>query len=291
MHSKPLILALGLSLIPATHAANLADIYRDALAYDAQYAAAQAAMQAGQEKTVQGRAGLRPQVSANGNARHNDVDSTLPGGDAQYNSSGLGIHATQPLFRKQNWVQYEQAKNQTRIAEMQFKVAELDLIQRVAQAYFDVLQSQDNIAFINAQKAAISEQLASARRSFEVGTATITDTHEAQARFDLAVAQEIAEQNTLNIRLRALEKLIGKPAGVLDTLVEPVQIKTEIGSIDEWAERASQGNLQTGIQRLTKALADQEVARNRPGHSRLQRPAARPRVRSLHTSRPWTSST
>ena len=266
MHIKPLVLALGLALVPAAHAANLSDVYRDALAYDAQYAAARAALQAGQEKTAQGRAGLLPQVSANGNVRYNDVDSSLPGGDAEYDSNGFGINAMQPIFRKQNWVQYEQAKNQTRIAGMQFKVAEQDLIQRVAQAYFDVLQSQDNIAFINAQKAAISEQLASAKRNFEVGTATITDTHEAQARFDLSVAQEIAEQNTLNIRLRALEKLIGKPSGALDTLIEPAQLKTEIGTIDEWAERASQGNLQAEIQRLAKAIADQEVQRNRAGH-------------------------
>ncbi|HQS99922.1 MAG: channel protein TolC [Hydrogenophilales bacterium 16-64-46] len=266
MHIKPLVLALGLALVPTAHADNLSDVYRDALAYDAQYAAARAALLAGQEKTAQGRAGLLPQVSVNGNVRYNDVESSLPGGDADYDSNGFSISASQPLFRKQNQVQYEQAKNQTRIADMQFKAAEQDLIQRVAQAYFDVLQSQDNIAFINAQKAAISEQLASAKRNFEVGTATITDTHEAQARYDLAVAQEIAEQNSLNIRLRALEKLIGKPAGTLDVLVEPAQLKTEIGNIDEWAERAAKGNLQAEIQRLAKAIADQEVERNRAGH-------------------------
>ncbi|MEW6118877.1 MAG: TolC family outer membrane protein [Pseudomonadota bacterium] len=266
MHLKPLAFALGLALTPAAHAANLSDVYRDAQAYDAQYAAAKAARTAGQEKAVQGRAGLLPQVNVNGNLRYNDVDSSLPGGDADYDSNGFGISASQPLFRKQNLVQYEQAKTQTRIAEVQFKAAEQDLILRVAQAYFDVLQSQDNIAFINAQKAAITEQLASAKRNFEVGTATITDTHEAQARYDLAVAQEIAEQNTLNIRLRALEKLIGKPAGALDVLVEPAQLKTEAGNIDEWAERAAQGNLQAEIQRLAKAIADQEVERNRAGH-------------------------
>jgi outer membrane protein len=266
MHIKPLVLALGLALVPTAHAANLSDVYRDALAYDAQYAAARAALAAGQEKTTQGRAGLLPQVSANANLRYSDIESTLPGGDAEFDSIGFGISASQPLFRKQNLVQYEQAKNQTRIADMQFKTAEQDLILRVSQAYFDVLQSQDNIAFIEAQKAAIAEQLASAKRNFEVGTATITDTHEAQARYDLAVAQTIAEQNALNIRLRALEKLIGKPAGSLDTLVEPAQLKTETGNIDEWAERAAKGNLQAEIQRLAKAIADQEVERNRAGH-------------------------
>ncbi len=266
MQLKPLFLALTLALAPTAHAANLSDTFRDAQAYDAQYAAARAAWQAGQEKSVQGRAGLLPQVNLSGNVRYNEIDSSLPGGDADYDSNGAAITAAQPLFRMQNIVQYQQSKNQVKIAEMQFKAAEQDLILRVAQAYFDVLQSQDNIAFINAQKAAITEQLAAAKRNFEVGTATITDTHEAQARYDLAVAQEIAEQNTLNIRLRALEKLIGKPAGALDVLAEPAQFQTETGAIDEWASRAADGNLQAEIQRIAKTIADQEVERNRAGH-------------------------
>jgi outer membrane protein len=163
-------------------------------------------------------------------------------------------------------VQYAQSKEQVKIAEMQFRLAEQDLILRVAKAYFDVLQSQDNIAFLNAQKAAIAEQLASAKRNFEVGTATITDTHEAQARYDLAVAEEITEQNFLNIRLRSLEKLIGKPFAPLDTLVESAPLKTESGNIDEWANLAADGNLKAEIQRISKTIADQEVERNRAGH-------------------------
>ena len=215
---------------------------------------------------MQGRAGLLPNVNAGGNVTRNDLHSSLPGGDSQYTSNGYSLTAAQPLFRMQNWLQYAQSKQQVKIAEMQLKAAEQDLILRVAQAYFDVLQSQDNIAFMEAQKAAITEQLAAAKRNFEVGTATITDTHEAQARYDLAVAQEIAEQNSLDIRLRALEKLIGKPPGALDALAEPAQFKAESGTIDEWAARATQGNLQAEIQRIAKTIADQEVERNRAGH-------------------------
>ena len=266
MQFRPLSLAIALALTPVAHADNLSAVFREAQAYDAQYAAARAAYQAGREKAVQGRAGLLPNVNLGGNVRYNDLTSSLPGGDSQYTSNGYSLTAAQPLFRKQNWVQYAQSKEQVRIAGMQLKLAEQDLILRVAQAYFDVLQSQDTIAFINAQKSAITEQLAAAKRNFEVGTATITDTHEAQARYDLAVAQEIAEQNSLAIRLRALEKLIGKPPGALDMFVEPAQLKVESESIDTWAARAMQGNLQAEIQRIAKTIADQEVERNRAGH-------------------------
>jgi outer membrane protein len=264
MQLKPLFLALTLALPSAAGATNLSDVFRDALAYDAQYAAARAAYEAGKEKAVQGRAGLLPSINVGGIVKYNDIRGELQ--DNSFDSNRLAINAVQPLFRKQNWVQYEQAKEQVKVAEMQFKAAEQDLILRVAQAYFDVLQSQDNIAFINAQKAAITEQLASAKRNFEVGTATITDTHEAQARYDLAIAQEIAEQNSLNIRLRSLEKLIGKPAGSLDMLADGKLLQSEPGNIDDWASRAATGNLQAEIQRIAKTIADQEVERNRAGH-------------------------
>jgi outer membrane protein len=264
MQLKPLTLALTLALAPAAQAANLSDVFRDAQTYDAQYASARAAYQAGQEKSVQGRAGLLPKVDLGGNLRYNDVSGELR--NDSFDSNQLGVRASQPLYRKQNRVQYEQSKEQVKIAGMQFRLAEQDLILRVAQVYFNVLQSQDNIAFLNAQKAAISEQLASAKRNFEVGTATITDTHEAQARYDLAVAEEITEQNLLNIRLRSLEKLIGKPSVPLDTLIEQAPLKTESGDIDEWASRAADGNLNAEIQRISKTIADQEVERNRAGH-------------------------
>ena len=94
-------------------------------------------------------------------------------------------------------------------SDAQLSAALQDLVLRVAQAYFDVLLAQDNLELVGAQKTAIAEQLAQAKRNFEVGTATITDTHEAQARFDLATAQEIAARNDLEVKRRALEQNVG----------------------------------------------------------------------------------
>ena len=161
-------------------------------------------------------------------------------------------------------MQYEQAKLQLKVGESQLKLAGQDLILRVARAYFDVLQAQDNIAFIQSQKAAISEQLASAKRNFEVGNATVTDTHEAQARYDLATAQEIAAQNEREIRLRNLQRLVGKPPVSLAALGDKVALQLPAqGAMDEWVTRASEQNLQAQIQRDLKLIADQEVERHR----------------------------
>ena len=192
-----LTMMLGSSVI---HAADLISVYREAQTRDAAYASARAAYQAGLEKLPQGRSLLLPSVNLNANTTYNEVDTQYRGntsglltsGKRKYNSNGYTLSLNQPIYHKQNFAQYQQAKSQVTQAEAQFAIAQQDVILRVSQAYFDVLQAQDNLAFSGSQKAAISEQLAQAKRNFEVGTSTITDTHEAQARFDLSTAQEIA---------------------------------------------------------------------------------------------------
>ncbi|HUW29079.1 MAG TPA: TolC family outer membrane protein [Sulfuriferula sp.] len=264
---KRLSLALiGIGLTHLALAADLSDIYHQAQSNDAAYASARAAYRAGVEKLPQGRAGLLPQASLNANVLHNDTHSSLFG-DMNYTSRGAGVTLTQPIYRKQNWEQYEQAKQQVSVAEAQLASAAQDLILRTAQAYFDVLQSQDNINFVRAQKAAIGEQLAQAKRNFEVGTATITDSNEAQARSDLASAQEIAALNDLQIKQRALQRIIGTLPPKLAVLGDKLQLAPPSpANMDEWIARAEQGSPTLKAQRAGYEIARREVARNRAGH-------------------------
>src|SRR5438046_9420253 len=193
-----------LSVVPA-RAADLLQIYRDALANDATYASARATRDAGLESLPQGLAQILPTVNATAFTQYNDINisfrgavdslgNPIPESNRQGNSNGFTVTLTQPLFNWQNIQVYKEAGFKAAQAEATFGQATQDLIVRVAQAYFDVLASQDSLAFIQGQKVAISEQLAQAKRNFEVRTATITDTHEAQARFDLATSQERSEE-------------------------------------------------------------------------------------------------
>jgi outer membrane protein len=177
------------------------------------------------------------------------------------------VSLTQPLFRWANWKQYQQGKLQTAISEAEFAQAQQDLIVRVSQAYFDVLAAQDTLASLQAQKAAITEQLASAKRNFEVGTATITDTHEAQARYDLAVAQELAAQSDLEVRRNALQQIIGKPTGGLAPLRTGVELTPPApAQIDTWVESAEKQNYGVIARELAREVAQHEIGRNRAGH-------------------------
>ena len=146
--------------------------------------------------------------------------TTAPIGNAQRHPE----RASQPLYRPANWASYEQGKKQLDLAQAQLTQADQDLIVRVSQAYFDVLAAHDSLTFVTGQKTAVAEQLASAKRNFEVGTSTITDTREAQARFDLVMAQEIAAENDLRVKKFALDQLVGKSNATPKPLQPPVVI-------------------------------------------------------------------
>ena len=198
-------------------AADLMQVYQDALANDAKFAAARAQLEAGQESVVQGRAGLLPQLGLSADAAWNDAEikSNLGTSSGDFDSRGYGVQLTQPLFRWQNWVQFKQGELRTALAGAQFGVQQQDLVLRVAEAYFNVLNAQDVVDAVTQLRKAAGEQRELARTSFEVGTVTITDVHEAQSRFDLASAQEIAAQNQLEVARQALAQIIGKQPDAL----------------------------------------------------------------------------
>jgi outer membrane protein len=243
------LLALGIS--PLAHATDLLEIYHAAQGQDAVFAAARASRDAGQEKLTQGRALMLPSVNLNANTTWNDVtvnSGTAVNVNKQYNSHGYGATLVQPLFREQNWALYSESELQVVQTEAQFKLVEQDLVLRVAQAYFDVLIAQDGVHLTAAQKTAIAEQLEQAKRNFEVGTATITDTHEAQARYDLIVAQEIAAQSALEVNRRSLQQLINAAPGELNPLGAAFQLEApQPANQDKWVEEAQLHNHQVAI--------------------------------------------
>ncbi len=240
--------------------------YRLARQNDATFAAARSALEAGLEKLPQGRALLLPVIDGAANTNWNDARNVTGNRDISFNSNGFSITLTQPLFRWQNLVQYQQSQYQVLQSEAQFGQATQDLVVRVAQAYFDVLAAQDNIEFTISNKISIAEQLAQAKRNFEVGTATITDTNEAQARYDLAVAQEIAGQNALEVAVRALQQIISDVPDKL-TPLKAVAMTTPVPNVmDEWANAARANNLVVRGNEAVFEIATRDVDRQRAGH-------------------------
>jgi len=264
-------LAIGLAAFfsSGADAADLMQIYREAVANDAKFASARAQYEAGQEKVIQGRAGLLPNIGASANTTWNDVEASTGAGSVSrnYNSNGYTVQLTQPLFRWQNWVQYKQGELQTALAESQFGQARQDLILRVAEAYFNVLNAQDTLDSVVQLRTAAAEQLELAKKSFEVGTVTITDVHEAQSRFDLASAQEIAAGNELDVRRQTLAQVIGREPEPLAGLRAGVGLqRPQPDDIAAWVRAAEQDSFGVQAQQLSREIAGREVERARAGH-------------------------
>jgi outer membrane protein len=266
--------ALVLLALPLAAAAqDLSQVYREAQGYDAVFAAARHSLEAGRERLPQGRALLLPTLNLSSQATRtrNELDSRdpliLPSFTRYPESVGYTLTFTQPLFRYQNWIQYEQSGHQVRQAEAAFGQAYQDLIVRVAQAYFDVLGAHDTLGLVRAQREAISEQLAQAKRNFEVGTATITDTHEAQARFDLNGATEIAALNDLESKRRALQLLTGKETGELKPLRADIRLTPpNPNDMQTWVDIAEKQSYQVQIAEAGAEVASLEAKRNTAAH-------------------------
>lgn len=266
----PLALGLGAGNLGA---ADLLGIFQEARVQDAQYAAAKAQFIATQERLPQGRALLLPNASFEAGYNYNRLDveydsAAFQSGARNYSAYNAGVTVTQPIYRRQNSLTYELAKIQVRQADSQLSLAGQDLIVRVGRAYFEVLLARANVSTVVSQKTAVAEQLEQAKRNFVVGTATITDQREAQARYDLVVAQELATRNALEVSQRALEVLVGRSVDdPLAGLGLPITLSApQPNDMKAWVEQSYQSSLEMLLARQSLELAQQEVERQRAGH-------------------------
>lgn len=288
-------LIAGICLVIDAQAMTLLEAFNAAQAYDSQLASARGTRDAAREKSTQGFAGLLPTVSATANINRINTHLTATGIDRtiDYTQEVYQLQLRQPIYNRNNFDVYEQSKLQVNAGEIQFEQARNDLALRVAQAYFDVLAAQDVISFIGAQKTAITEQLESAKRNFEVGTATITDTHEAQARFDLALAQEIAAQNDLEVKRNAFAAITGQVPPELRSLRSGVKLSSpQPSSMEQWVQSAETGNFNVIVQGLLTDIAKLEISRNRSGHlPTLDGVATQSQRKDLTFTSPTTNTT
>jgi outer membrane protein len=253
---------------PLAQAQSLVDLYASARAFDASYLSARLQYDANLARAEQALANILPTAGVSAGVTRTDFqNSLLPGVSRPFNTDNAALNVSQPLYRPGNWAAYEQGKKQVALARAQFDTAEQDLIVRTSQAYFDVLASQDSLTFVKAQKAAVAEQLASAQRNFEVGTATITDSREAQARYDLVIAQEIAAENDLRVKKLALDQLVGRaetqPLGLAATHVLPPLLPADVNA---WVMQSE--DIHPSIQQAKSNLdiAELEVKKAESGH-------------------------
>ena len=266
----PLFVAVSAALALPAGAQSLVNLYESARGFDASYLSAKSQHAATLAKAAQGKAAVLPTANLALNASRSTQDFTKDGSpksDITYGTQSATVSASQPLYRPGNWASYQQSTKQIDLAQAQLTVADQDLIVRVSQSYFDVLAAQDSLTFVKAQKAAVAEQLASAKRNFEVGTSTITDTREAQARFDLVVAQEIAAENDLRVKKIALDQLVGKVDAQPNILAQPLSLPDLLpNDANAWVQQSEAGHPSIIQTQIALDVAQLETKKAESGH-------------------------
>ena len=262
------VIGLALACAGTAQAQSLQQLYDAARDYDAAYRSTRAQADSVVFKAEQSRALRRPTVNAIGTVVMIDANTpytSIVGTTTQ--REAIELSAQQPLFNRPNDRTIAQAERSIEIAQAQLLLAEQDLIIRVTQAYFDVLGAADALTTVQASKKAIVEQLASAKRNFEVGTATITDTREAQAKFDLVVAQELAAENDLNIKRLALASVVGRRGVSPKPIALPFAVPPLVpADMEEWVTRADEVSPSLRQLRLSLDVARLEIEKARAGH-------------------------
>jgi outer membrane protein len=266
----PLSLAIASALMvlaPAAQAQSLVELYQSARAFDAAYQSAKLQYDANLARAEQAKAGILPTAGLAAGVSRTGFENTNPAIDRSYNSQNATLSASQPLYRPANWATYAQGLKQVDLARAQLEAAEQDLVVRTAQAYFDVLAAQDTLTFVRAQKAAVDEQLAFAKRNFEVGTSTITDSREAQARFDLVTAQEIAADNDLRVKKIALDQLVGITESQPKRLLAPAALPPVVpADVNAWVQRSEGVHPSIRLAQGGLDIAELEVNKAEAGH-------------------------
>jgi len=260
---------MGLGLAFNAQSQSLLELYQAAQSYDASYQAVQAQLDATSAKTEQVQAQYAPVVSLQGSLAQGWQQSKSYTDSYDYTTQKnemdgtLSLAFSQTLYSRLNELSMTSAQRNAAVVELALATARQDLMVRVSSVYFDVLAARDSLEFVRAQKTAVGEQLAAAKRNFEVGTSTITDTREAQARFDLVIAQEIAAQNDLTVRQSLLDQLVGRKDLKPQSLRLPLRMPAVLGTDNEWAALTEQYLPQIQSKRTELELARLETEKAR----------------------------
>jgi outer membrane protein len=232
---------------PIAYTQDLLEIYELALENDPVLKQAYDSQLAIGESKYQSVANFLPNVSATGirnSTRLFNKNNNYQGqGLQKYTDNNMTVNLTQPLFHWDHWIQLSQSDNQIAQAEADYQAELQKLMIKITDAYFNVLSAEDNLEFSRSEKQAIARQLEQAKQRFEIGLIDITESRQAQAAFDRAIANEIEASNNVDTQKDALTAIIGEQNIMLNNLGETIPLaRPEPDDITAWSDSAEIAN-------------------------------------------------
>jgi outer membrane protein len=290
---KPFKIALSALMIASAfqvQADNLLDVYRLAQDSDPTFLASEAGTRASSERVNQSMAGLLPQISGSYSITESSRDSTgvttvigavddpstplvdesLPrnsSSSSDTSSSGFSLQLTQQIYNHSTWLGLRQSEKQALQAKINHEGTKQSLIIRAAEAYFNVLAAKDSVAFSEAETEAVSKELAQTKQRFDVGLIAITDVHEAQSRYDLAIANQISAKNVLDNTHELLQQITGQYHYDLLGLKDEIVLRNPVpASIKAWVKKAESNNISIKASKIGLEIAKKGISISQAGH-------------------------
>jgi outer membrane protein len=258
-------------------ATELLELYMRAREYDPVFQQARLERDISLQGMREARSGVFPTMSADLDFSDTDQDVResdnflFTEGDSDYSSRRFTVSLTQPIYRAEVLRRLPQSRAEVRRAEAQYLAAEQDLMVRLAQAWFNALASRDNLEFATAERAAIERQLQQSEQRLGSGLGTITDVHEARARFGEAQAKEVEAENTLADARMILVEITGEYPEELRSLSETFpMVEPDRSEVDAWVRTALFQNLTLTAREEQVTVAEQEI--------KVQKAARMPRL-------------
>jgi len=270
-----LLSSVLLSLSPFVTLAQPLDLisaYQAALQHDSDIHAAHNQLLSSKEIGPQALADLLPSINASATSsdvRQESENSFTANGKstAQFRDEKFSVSLRQPLFNWARFVRYQQANQRVSKAQLEYQLAEQALIIRLTERYLNVLQAEVSLTLASDDVKAFTHQREQAKIRFEVGLIAITDVHNAQARYDLSIATQIAAQDNLYSKQEALRQLVQREDLSLRALAQTFPLNPpQPNDIKQWETSAEQHNLPLQMAKFDVAIAKKDISINQAGH-------------------------
>ena len=254
-------------------AEDLIDVWKVAEKNDTKYLSAYHKLQADQEIINLSRADLLPTISLK--YEHKETSKTINESDnivfygtsADYPTESYGLTLTQSIFDYARWQRYDQSKISANKAAVEYELSKQQLILRLSESYFLVLERRDQLQAIAAEKKAMLKHFEVSEKKHKTGLVRTVDLQDASARYLNAVSKEIELQSRLMDSRYALRESLGVMPGDLARLRSDIKLEMPVpADPDEWVRLAAKNNPELHALNLSLNEADKEIKALRGGH-------------------------
>ncbi len=270
--------AMGLVIVlldTPLQANDLLSVYQDAAREDPQLERSRESLAAIQETQSQARAALfLPEATAAAtinqdfqNVQFSGASATGASGRSQFKSGGYSLSLTQPLLHYDRIIAWQQADIRIAQAEAEYAAAEIALIGRAAERYFDLLAANENLQFAQAQQDTLARGLKETRQRQAVGFLALTDVQEAQAGYDRALADTVEAEHQLRDAKESLQEVTGTYYDRLAALRDEIPlVKPDPAIEEEWVNQALVQNFGLLVSEQAAQIAKAEIEIRKAGH-------------------------